>query len=92
MQPSHQRSYMTQSPRRLFHDNRRDLGAVTVEAERNNSVSDNISMANYLWHGDSGASCHVANDTCLIAVVYILTSRLVMVNICIHVGSVNRRS
>jgi hypothetical protein len=38
------------------------LGAVTVEAERNNSVSDNISMAKYLWHGDSGASCHVAND------------------------------
>jgi hypothetical protein len=47
----------------MFQDNRRDMGAVTVEAERNNSVSDNISMDKYLWHGDSGSSCHVANDT-----------------------------
>jgi hypothetical protein len=62
MQPSHQRSYMTQSQRRIFQDNRRDLVAVTVEAERNNSVSDNISMEKYLWHGDSGASCHEEND------------------------------
>jgi hypothetical protein len=47
----------------MFQENRRDLGAVTVEAERNNSVSDNISMKKYLWHEDSGASCHVGNDT-----------------------------
>jgi hypothetical protein len=46
MQPSHQRSYTTQSQRRMLQDNRRDLGAVNVEAERNNSVSDKISMAN----------------------------------------------
>jgi hypothetical protein len=46
----------------MFQDNRRDLGAVTVEAERNNSVRDNISMEKYLWLGDSGASCHVGND------------------------------
>jgi hypothetical protein len=32
MQPSHQRSYMTPSQRHMFQDNRRDLGAVTVEA------------------------------------------------------------
>jgi hypothetical protein len=54
---------MTPSQRGMFQDNRRDFGAVTVEAERNNSVSDNKSMDKYLWHGDSGASCHVANDT-----------------------------
>jgi hypothetical protein len=47
----------------MFYDNSRDLGAVTVEAERNNSVSDNISMEKYLWHDDSGASCHVGNDS-----------------------------
>jgi hypothetical protein len=63
MQPSHRRCYMTPTQRRMFRDNRRDLGAVTVEAERNNRVSDNISMEKYLWHGNSGASCHVANDT-----------------------------
>jgi hypothetical protein len=63
MQPSHKQSYMTQSQRSMFQDNRCDLVAVTVEAERNNSVSDNISMQKYLWLGDSGASCQVANDT-----------------------------
>jgi hypothetical protein len=54
---------MTTSQRHMFRDNRRDMGAVTVEAESNNSVSDNISMDKYLWHGDSSASCHEANDT-----------------------------
>jgi hypothetical protein len=63
MQPSHQLPYMTPSQRRMFHDNRRDLGAVTFEAERNSSVSENISMKKYLWLGDSGASCHVTNGT-----------------------------
>jgi hypothetical protein len=63
MQPSHQRSFMTPSQRRMIQDNRRDMGAVNVEAERNNSVSDNISMDKYLWHGDSSASCHEANNT-----------------------------
>jgi hypothetical protein len=63
MQPSHQQSYMTPSQRRMFQDNRRDLGTVTVEAERTNSVSDNISMEKYLWHEVSGASCHVGNNT-----------------------------
>jgi hypothetical protein len=63
MQPSHQRSYLTPSQRRMFQDHRRDMGAVIVEAERNNSVRDNISMKKYLWHEDSGASCDVANDT-----------------------------
>jgi hypothetical protein len=48
MQPSHQPSYMTPSQRRMFQDNRRDLSAVTVESERNNSVSDNMSMEKYL--------------------------------------------
>jgi hypothetical protein len=87
MQPSHQRSYMTPSQRCMFQDNRRDLGAVTDEAERSNSVSDIISMAKYLWHGDSSflAMWQTVLRTCLIAVVYILTSRLVMVNICIQV-------
>jgi hypothetical protein len=47
----------------MFQDNRRDLGAVTVKAERNNSVSDNISMEKYLWLRDSCAPRHVANDT-----------------------------
>jgi hypothetical protein len=47
----------------MFQDNRRDLGAVTVEAERNSSVSENISMKKIFWHGDSGASGHVTNDT-----------------------------
>jgi hypothetical protein len=47
----------------MFQDNRRDMGAVTVIAERNHSVSDNISIDKYLWHGDSSASCHEANDT-----------------------------
>jgi hypothetical protein len=61
--PSHQRSFLTPSQRRIFQDNRRDMGAVTVEAERNNIVSDNISMEKYLWLRDSGASCHVGNDT-----------------------------
>jgi hypothetical protein len=32
MQPSHQRSYMTPSQRRMLQDNRRDLGTVNVEA------------------------------------------------------------
>jgi hypothetical protein len=54
---------MTPSQRRKFQDNRRDLGAVTVEAERNSNVSENISMKKYLWLGDSGASCHVTKDT-----------------------------
>jgi hypothetical protein len=63
LQPSHRRSYITPSQRRMFQDNRRDLGAVTVEAERNNRVSDSISMEKYLWHGDSGASFYMANDT-----------------------------
>jgi hypothetical protein len=44
MQPSRQRSYMTPSQLRMFQDNRRDLGVVTVEAERYNRVSDDISM------------------------------------------------
>jgi hypothetical protein len=39
------------------------MGVVSVEAERNNSVSDIISMEKYLWHEDRGASCHVGNDT-----------------------------
>jgi hypothetical protein len=34
----------------MFQDNRRDMGALIVEAERNNSVSDNISMEKYMWH------------------------------------------
>jgi hypothetical protein len=63
MQPSHRRSYMIPSQQRMFQDNIRDLGAVTVEAKRNNRVSDNISIDKYLWHGDNGASCHEANDT-----------------------------
>jgi hypothetical protein len=63
MQPSHHQSFMTTSQRCMFQDNRRDMSAVIVEAERNNSVSDNISMDKYLWHGDSGASCHESNDT-----------------------------
>jgi hypothetical protein len=63
MQPSHRRSYMIPSQQRVFQDNMRDLGAVTVESERKNRVIDNISMENYLWHGDSGAYCHVSNDT-----------------------------
>jgi hypothetical protein len=62
MQPSHQRSFMTPSQRRMFQDNRRDMGVVTVEAERNNNVSDNIFMEKYLWHEDNGASCHVGNN------------------------------
>jgi hypothetical protein len=63
MQPSHRLSYMTPSQRRMFQNNRRDVGAVSVKAERNNSASDNISMEKYLWLRDSGASCHEANDT-----------------------------
>jgi hypothetical protein len=43
--------------------NSRDLGAVTVEAERNSRVSDNISMKKYLLLGKSGASCHVTKNT-----------------------------
>jgi hypothetical protein len=39
------------------------MGAVIVEAARNNSVSDNISKDEYLWHGDSGAYFHEANYT-----------------------------
>jgi hypothetical protein len=62
MQPSHQLSFMTQSQQRMFQDNIRDMGAVTVQTERNNSVSDNIYMEKYLWLRDSGASCHVANN------------------------------
>jgi hypothetical protein len=63
MQPSHQRSFMTPSQRRMFQDKKRDKGAVTVDAKRNNRVNDNISIDKYLWHGDTGTSCHVANDT-----------------------------
>jgi hypothetical protein len=48
MQPYHQRSFMTPSHRRMFQDNRRDFGALTVEAERNNRVRDNISIDKYL--------------------------------------------
>jgi hypothetical protein len=54
---------MTPSQRHMFQDNRRDLGAVTVEADRNISVSKNISMKKYLWFGDSGASCQLTKDT-----------------------------
>jgi hypothetical protein len=90
MQPSHQRSFMTPSQRRMVQDNRRDMGAVTVEAERNNRVSDNISM-------DMETAVHLGMKRTillayLITVVYILTSRLVMVNIYIEVRSVKRRS
>jgi hypothetical protein len=46
----------------MFQDNRRDMGAVTVEAERNNSVSV-ISTDKYLWLGDLSESFHVENDT-----------------------------
>jgi hypothetical protein len=63
MQPSHQQPYMTPTKRRMFQDNRRDLDAVTVEAERYSSVSDIISMEIYLCHEDSGASCHLTKDT-----------------------------
>jgi hypothetical protein len=63
MQPSLHQPYMTPSQRRLFQNNRRDLGAVTVETERNNSVSENKSMQKYLWLGESGASYHLTNDT-----------------------------
>jgi hypothetical protein len=63
MQASHGRPYMTPSQRRMFRNNRRDLGAVSVEAERTNSVSDNISMEKYLWLRDSGTSWHEANVT-----------------------------
>jgi hypothetical protein len=48
MQPSRQRSFMTPSQRRMFQDNRRDLGTLAVKAERTNSVSANISMVKYL--------------------------------------------
>jgi hypothetical protein len=54
---------MNTSQQRIFQNNRRDLGAVSVKAERNNTVSDNISMENYSWLRESGASCHEANDT-----------------------------
>jgi hypothetical protein len=47
----------------MFQKNRRDLGAVSVKAEINNSVSDNITMEKYLWLRDNGASFHEANDT-----------------------------
>jgi hypothetical protein len=63
MQPSHRRSYMTPSQRRMSQNNRCDMGAVSVKSERKNSVSDNISMEKYLWLRDSGASCLEANDT-----------------------------
>jgi hypothetical protein len=63
IQPSYQRSFVTPSQRRMFQDNRRDMGAVTIEAERSNSVSDNISLDKYLWHEESDASCHVGKDT-----------------------------
>jgi hypothetical protein len=63
MQPSHQQPYMTPSQRRMFQNNRRDLGAVTVEIERNSSGSENKSMQKYLWLGESGASYHLTNDT-----------------------------
>jgi hypothetical protein len=56
MKPSHQQPYMTLSQGRMFQDNRRDLGAVTVEIERNSSVSESISMQKYLWIGGGGAS------------------------------------
>jgi hypothetical protein len=63
MQTSHQRPFITPSQRCMFQDNRRDLGAITVESERISSVSENISMQKYLRLGDSGASCHVINYT-----------------------------
>jgi hypothetical protein len=69
MQPSHQRYYMTPSQRRMFQDNRHNLGTVTVELERSNSVSDKISMEMHL------AMWGTILMACLIAIVYILTSR-----------------
>jgi hypothetical protein len=54
---------MPPSQRRMFQDNRRDLGAVTVETERYSSFSENISMQKYLWLGDSGEACHVTTNT-----------------------------
>jgi hypothetical protein len=63
MQPSHQQPYMTPSQRRKLQNNRRDLGAVTVETERNSSVSENKSMQKDLWLGESSASYHSTNDT-----------------------------
>jgi hypothetical protein len=47
MQPSYQQPYKTPSQRRMFQDNRRDLGAVTVETERNSSDSKRISIQKY---------------------------------------------
>jgi hypothetical protein len=61
MQPSHQQPHMTSSQRRMFQNNRHDLGAVTVETERNSSVSENKSK--YLWLEESVASYHLTIDT-----------------------------
>jgi hypothetical protein len=63
MKPSHQQPSMTPSQQRMFQAKKRDLGAVTVEAERNSSVSEIISIKKYFWLGESGASCHVMNNT-----------------------------
>jgi hypothetical protein len=63
MQPSHQQPYLIPSQRRMFQNNRRDLGAVTFETERNSSVSENKSMKKYLWIGESDSSYHLTNNT-----------------------------
>jgi hypothetical protein len=85
---------MTPSQGRMFQDNRRDMGEVTVESERNNSVSDSISMLKYLWHGDSGAFCHEVNNTDGVLDSSHIHSylKIGIVNICIQVVLVKRRS
>ena len=63
MQPLYPQQDMAPSQLRLFQQNRRDLGAATVDTDMSDDGFNNASLKRHVWLGDSGASVHVTNDS-----------------------------
>ena len=62
MQPFHPQQDMTPGQQRLFHQNRRDIGAATLDTDMSGDGFNNTYLKKHVWLGDSGASVHVTND------------------------------
>jgi hypothetical protein len=63
MQPFHLQQDMTPIQLSLFQQNRRDLGAATIDKDIMGDSFNKTYLQKHVWLGDSGASVHVTNDT-----------------------------
>jgi hypothetical protein len=62
MRPFQPQPHMNCRQRRLFQQNRRDLGTAIVDSNVNSNTFFKTAWKKHLWLGDSGASCHMTND------------------------------